>query len=634
MSAQAPADPLTSLLALPLAMGQQMMEQMLAVTPCAAAQAPGAAHPLLDPENAMQWAAITARLQGMWFDDGLAKAFKAAAPDGMAIPPAIVEMMAGWARQIPLVDPQSQDKLVADSVALWEGVLAQWGIGPKADPANADEPPALPRKDRRFANAAWRETPYFTLVHQTYLILADQITAMADRIEGLDPARHEQLRFITRTLVDAMSPDHFPLTNPQVIEKAIETQGDSLVKGMEHLARDLESGQLTHADKRAFKLGENIAATPGKVVLRTRLFELLHYTPTTPKVDAVPLVIFPPWINRFYILDLNPQKSFVKWALDQGLSVFIVSWKSADASMADVIWDDYIAAQIEAVDCIRERLDVPAVHTIGYCVAGTTLAATLAILARRGEAGKVASATFFTAQVDFEKAGDLRNFIDDEQLAAMASLAKDGVMDGRFLAATFNLLRPNDLIWSYVLRNYLLGEDYPAFDLLYWNGDTTNLPALWHQSYLRDLYQHNLLIRPDALSACGTPIDLARITTPAFIQAGREDHIAPMESVWRLARALPHAPHRFVLAGSGHIAGVVNPPASKKYQYWTCADEPETLADFMKGATETPGSWWPLWIDWLRSISAEQVPATGKRKPGGRGDKVLGEAPGEYVRQP
>ena len=606
-------DPMAGLLTLPFQIGQQILDQMTAA-----------------PDAGAPWAQIAQQVQNLW----PGSQGETASHTAGTLPPAMTQMMEEWARQIPLVKPETQERLVADSLALWEGVLAQWGVGPGAGAPEASGTPALPKHDRRFADAAWRETPFFTLVHQTYLILAEQITAMSEGVEGLDPARKAQLQFMTRTLVDALSPDHFPMTNPLVIEKAMETQGQSLVKGMEHLLADVQAGKLSHTDTSQFELGRNIACTPGKVVHRTPMFELIQYTPTTQTVGAVPLLIFPPWINRFYILDLNPKKSFVQWALDQGISVFLVSWKSADASLADVEWDDYIAAQIEAIDVVRARLKVPAVHTIGYCVAGTTLAATLAILARRGEAAKVASATFFTAQVDFERAGDLKNFIDDQQMAMLAALAQDGVVDGRYLAATFNLLRPNDLIWSYVLRNYLLGEDYPAFDLLYWNGDTTNLPAKWHQSYLRNLYRDNLLVVPDAMSACGTPIDLTQITTPCYIQAGREDHIAPPESVWRLTRHLTKAPFTFLLAGSGHIAGVVNPPAAKKYQFWTCEGTPASLADFVAGAQETPGSWWPHWAQWLRDVAPETVPAKGKRVPGGRGDKVLGDAPGDYVRMP
>ena len=624
ITSKATPDPLTLMLTLPWQVAQQALDQLLTVSPA----------PITDPKDAAQWADITARLHEMWQSFQGEEALAAATPQ-LAGDAATgwVKLMERWSQQIPLVQPETQAKLLADGISLWEGVLAQWGVGAKPAPADGDKSPTPPRPDKRFANPAWRDQPVFALVSQTYLMLADQITTMVDGVSGLDPAKQAQLRFATRALVDALSPDHFPLTNPLVIEKALDTHGESLVTGFEHLLSDLRRGQLTHTNTEAFKVGENIAATPGKVVHRAPLFELIQYSPTTDRVVEAPLLIFPPWINRFYILDLNPKKSFVKWAVDQGLTVFMVSWKSADASMADVGWDDYIAAQIEAIEVVRARLNVPSVHTIGYCVAGTTLAATLAILARRGEADKVASATFFTAQVDFEQAGELKNFIDDQQLATMASLATDGVMDGRYLAAAFNLLRGQDLIWNYVLHNYLLGEAYPAFDLLYWNGDTTNLSAKWHQAYLRDLYRDNRLVVPDSLTACGTPIDLTRIVTPCYIQAGREDHIAPPESVWRLTRQLTHAPHTFVLAGSGHIAGVVNPPAAGKYQFWTGDGTAPSLEAFVTGAKETPGSWWPHWLSWLRGQVPGEVPAKGKRVPGGRGDKGLGDAPGTYVRQ-
>jgi polyhydroxyalkanoate synthase len=349
-------------------------------------------------------------------------------------------------------------------------------------------------------------------------------------------------------------------------------------------------------------------------------------------VLETPLVIFPPWINRFYVLDLRPEKSFINWAVDQGLSVFVVSWKSADASMKEVTWDDYVTAQIDAIDTIRDALGVDGVHAIGYCVAGTTLAATLAVLAARGEAEKVRSATFFTAQVDFAQAGDLRLFVDDEQLKLIESLSPDGFLDGRYMAATFNLLRGRDLIWNYVTNNYLLGQDYAPFDLLHWNGDTTNLPAKWHLSYLTDLYRDNLLVQPGALSVAGTPIDLTRVTTPAYVQAGREDHIAPAESVWKITDHFA-GPLKFVLAGSGHIAGVVNPPAAGKYRYWTNDVPAKTLDAFVAGAKETRGSWWPDWIGWIREHGDKEVPAKGARRPGTGKLTAIEDAPGSYVRQ-
>ncbi len=580
-----------------------------------------------------QWTDVTQRLQTMWLEFQQEQAGKASAnPMAEMMDPARWAGMAeAWYRQMPLANPETQKRLWDDGVALWSGVLGQYGIGPKAGETDGDRP-ELPRKDRRFADPKWREQPYFAVIHQTYLMLAEQIQAMADNVEGLDPERKDQLRFATRALVEALSPANFLLTNPQVLERTIEQRGENLVKGMEHLLGDLRRGQLTHVDPDAFKLGENIATTPGKVVHRAPLYELIQYSPTTENVLATPLVIFPPWINRFYILDLSPAKSFIRWAVEQGITVFVASWKSADESMAEVVWDDYIRAEIDAFDTIRERLGVESVHAIGYCVAGTTLAAALAILARRGEADKVKSATFFTAQVDFEKAGELKLFIDDQQIDTISKLAaKHGYLDGRYMALTFNLLRGNDLIWNYVVNNYLLGNDYPAFDLLHWNGDTTNLPAKWHQSYLRDLYRDNRLVIPDAMSADGTPIDLTRIKTSTYIQAGREDHIAPAESVWRMTRHL-RGPQTFVLAGSGHIAGVVNPPSAKKYQYWTNPAATDSFESFVAGAEETPGSWWPHWLGWLHAQDGTQTPAKGKRIPGSKGDKVLEDAPGTYVK--
>lgn len=554
--------------------------------------------------GATDWTKVGERLQGLWqdFQQGQRQA-----PGGAQW----LALVSSWTA--------SQQRLIDESASLWRRALGQ------------EEGTELPRQDRRFADPKWREQPLYAMLHQTYLMLAEQVLGAVDKLAGIEPEKHEQLRFAARTLIEALSPDHFPLTNPLVIDRAIETKGESLVKGMEHLIADLSRGQLTHTDPEAFKLGENIAVTPGKVVHESRLFQLIQYTPTTDKVLAVPLVIFPPWINRFYILDLNPGKSFVRWAAEQGITVFMVSWKSADASMADVTWDDYVRAQIEAIDTIRARLGVPAVHAIGYCVAGTTLAATLAVLARRGEADKVKSATYFTAQVDFEKAGELKHFVDDSQIATLASLSPEGFLDGRYMAATFNLLRGNDLIWNYVINHYLLGQDYPAFDLLHWNGDTTNLPAKWHQAYLKDLYRDNRLVIADNLSADGTPIDLGRIETPSFVQAGREDHIAPPESVWRSTGHF-NGPVHFVLAGSGHIAGVVNPPRANKYQYWTNDRPAASLEEFVAGATEHAGSWWPHWLEWLREQDGTMVPAKGKRVPGGKNDPIIEDAPGRYVR--
>ena len=578
------------------------------------------------------WAEYAAQVADLWGGGGAGRETEPKAAGASPGDPAAWRgLVDAWYKALPLADAETNRALVEDSLKLWNSVLAQYGIGTETGGTGGEV--QLPRQDPRFADPRWRDQPVFAVLHQSYLLLAEQLQQQVERIEGLEPARKDQLRFTMRTLIEALSPANFALTNPVVLERTLETRGENLAQGMEHLLADIRNGQLTHSDRSAFEVGRNIANTPGKVVYENELYQLIQYTPTTEKVLATPLVIFPAWINRFYILDLSPKKSFVRWAVEQGISLFLVSWKSADASMAEIVWDDFIRAQIEAIDVVRERLKVPSVHTIGYCVAGTTLAATLAVLARRGESHKVASATFLTAQVDFASPGDLKVFADETQLALVDQVAADGYLDGRFMAATFNLLRSSDLIWNYVIKNYLLGEEYPAFDLLYWNGDTTNLPAKWHRCFVRDLYCNNLLSTPDALSADGTPIDLGRIDVPCYVQAGREDHIAPAPSVWKLTYLLKSAPVTFLLAGSGHIAGVINPPAGGKYQYWTNAGNPATLEEFMATATETPGSWWPHWLDWVHGLGADMVPATGKRVPGGRGDRVIEDAPGRYVTQ-
>ncbi len=607
----------------------------------------------MDASELGEWAKAGSQLQQMWLDfmgHQARIAAQKAEGEGMSLgnmldPARWLMISQGMLKQMPKGLFDAQAKLAQDSFEVWQSVLGRMGAGLSgglpggftggADGGSTASPtaalPDLPRKDRRFADPAWQENPAFALLHQTYLMLTEYFRQSVQSMEGIDSEKRKQLEFAVNALAEAMSPGNFLLTNPVVMKRTIETRGQNLVKGMEHLINDLKRGQLTHTDPDAFKLGENLASTPGKVVHETPLYQIIQYNPTTSEVFEVPLVIFPPWINRFYILDLNEKKSFIKWAVDQGLTVFVVSWRSADETIADVVWDDYIRAQIEVIDHVRTRLKVEHVHTIGYCVAGTTLAATLAILARRGEADKVKSATFFTAQVDFERSGDLKHFIDDTQLELIDNLSPEGYLDGRYLAATFNALRGKDLIWNYVVNNYLLGDDYPAFDLLHWNGDVTNLPSKWHNQYLRDLYRDNKLVEPDALEADGTPIDLRRVSVPTYVQAGREDHIAPAESVWRITEHFT-GPLEFLLAGSGHIAGVVNPPAARKYQYWTGDSQAQTLEAFVKDASEHPGSWWPHWLDWLGQRDSAKVPATGKRKPGGRGDKIIEDAPGRYVK--
>lgn len=556
------------------------------------------------------WTAVLGRAQQMLMEHGLPTA-----PAPMS--------MSGWPD--PMGMARAGADFWADTMKLWQRFL---------DPAHAEpyEEPAAHARDKRFKAAQWREEPIYDFLRQSYFLFADHMMKGVDALDGVDPRQKEKLRFVARGFVDALSPSNFPATNPQVMERILETRGESLLKGLGNMLQDMTKGQLTHTDSTAFELGRNIATTPGKVVKRTPLYELIHYAPTTDEVTTTPLLIFPPWINRFYILDLTAEKSFIRWAVEQGLSVFVVSWRSADASMKDIRWDDYVVnGQVDAIDTVRELLDVPSVHAIGYCVAGTTLAATLALLTAKGEAEKVASATFFTAQVDFSQAGDLSLFVDDKQLDLIRSVSGEGYMDGRYMAATFNLLRGRELIWNYVTANYLMGEDYPPFDLLHWNADVTNLPAGWHLSYLTDLYRDNRLVQAGAITIDNTPIDLGVVRTPSYVQAGREDHIAPAESVWRITHHFT-GPLRFVLAGSGHIAGVVNPPSAGKYQYWTNEAKVDSLADFVAGATETKGSWWPDWIRWIRAIDSSTVLAQGARVPGQGSLSALAEAPGQYVR--
>ncbi|MEA3015805.1 MAG: poly[(R)-3-hydroxyalkanoate] polymerase subunit PhaC [Sphingomonadales bacterium] len=592
---------------------------------------PGAAPPetALPPlptlEEMQHWTFVMGRAQQMMMEHlasqmgeaGSALAAPSAAPGG-PLP---------WAGLFP--DPA---KIAQAQVDMWTEGLAIWqrALGQRSEPTGEE---VKADGDRRFNAPQWRENPVFDMIRQSYLLISERLLGSVDALGGVDDRQREKLRFATRAFVDAMAPSNFAATNPLVIERALETKGESLLKGLENMLRDLSKGQLTHTDPEAFEVGRNIAVTPGKVVKRTPLYELIQYGPTTGEVHATPLIIFPPWINRYYILDLNPKKSFIRWAVEQGLTVFVASWKSADETLAETTLDDYVlAGQVDAIDTVRDLLGVPSVHVIGYCVAGTTLACTLALLAARGEADKVASATFFTAQVDFSEAGDLNLFVSDEMIRMIeqASAGK-GYMDGRYMAATFNMLRGRDLIWSYVANNYLLGEDYPPFDLLHWNGDMTNLPAKWHQAYLRDFYKDNKLVRPGAIEIDGTPIDLRKVETPTYVQSGREDHIAPARSVWKITEHF-RGPIRFVLAGSGHIAGVVNPPEAQKYQYWTNEEKVGTLDEFIAGATETRGSWWPDWIAWIGAQGEKKVPAKGARVPGKGKLKAIEDAPGSYVK--
>src|SRR5690349_8515744 len=445
-------------------------------------------------------------------------------------------LMEFWAEQmksgqpIPSWSPSAfefgEDSAASDPMALmsagaqaWAKGFETWGKmlgGVTAAPA-ADE---KDRKDRRFAAPEWRDNPIFDTIRQTYLRVSDQLLGTVDEIDGLDRDAREKIRFVTKSFVDAMSPSNFALTNPQVLKRTLETRGENLLKGLANMLKDIAAGQVTQTKPGVFEVGRNLATTPGKVIKQTQLYQLIQYMPTTDEVLKTPVVIFPPWINRFYILDLSPEKSFVKWCVDHGVSLFMVSWKSADETIADSTLDDYVMrGQVDAIDTVRDLLGVESVHTIGYCVAGTTLAATLGYLHAQRQQAKVKSATFLTAQVDFSLAGDLKLFTGDETMALLEELTRDkGYLDGRYMAATFNLLRGRDLIWNYVVNNYLMGEEPAPFDLLHWNSDTTNLPAKWHRDYLEDLYTQNKLIKNGGIDVAGTPIDIGKVKTATYVQ--------------------------------------------------------------------------------------------------------------------
>lgn len=488
-------------------------------------------------------------------------------------------------------------------------------------------------KDKRFRDPEWSANPAFALLRDTYLATSQFLTTLVDHADGVDEETKRKAAFFMKQAVDAASPSNFLITNPAALKAMLETHGESLVKGMENFAEDLKRGHgqlaITQTDLNAFKLGENIATTPGKVIFRNGLIEILQYAPTTQVTLETPLLIFPPWINKFYIMDLQPKNSMIKWLVDQGVTVFLASWINPDADMAEKTFEDYMRDGILAgVQAVQDATGVEKVNTVGYCIGGTLLAATLGYMAARGD-DRINSATFFASQSDFEFAGDLKVFTDDAGIRYLQDRvdAQGGLLDAQAMADTFNALRSNDLIWSYVVDNYYLGKKPPPFDLLYWNSDQTRMPRALHMFYLRRFYHDNAMAKGE-LSLLGERIDLKRVKTPIFMQSSREDHIAPAKSVYASAK-LFGGPVEFLMAGSGHIAGVINPPSANKYQHWTNPALPATLDDWLAGAVEHPGSWWPHWRAWLGRLSGPMVPA---RTPGDGALKPLGDAPGEYVR--
>ena len=456
---------------------------------------------------------------------------------------------------------------------------------------------------------------------------------MAQGTEGLTPKTSQKVDFYTRQFVDAMSPTNFLMTNPEVLRRTAESGGENLLKGLSNLLADLERGRgqlrIRMTDDSKFKVGENIAVTPGQGVFQNDLMQLIQYNPTTPKVLKRPLVIFPPWINKFYILDLRPRNSFVRWAVEQGHTVFVVSWVNPDGRLAEKGFEDYMTEGVyAALTAITQATGERQVNAIGYCLGGTLLATTLAHMAAKRDS-RIKTATFFVTMTDFEEAGELSVFIDEEQLHSLEEkMSKKGYLEGAEMATTFNMLRANDLIWSFVVNNYLMGQEPFPFDLLYWNDDSTRMPARMHSFYLRRMYQQNDLAKPGAIELLGQAIDLRRIKTPSYFVSTREDHIAPWKSTYRATQLL-QGPVRFVLAASGHIAGVVNPPDSGKYSHWVNEALPADPDAWFQGATELAGSWWPDWHRWVTGHGKDQVAA---RQPGDGGLEPIEPAPGSYVK--
>ncbi|HVZ02427.1 MAG TPA: class I poly(R)-hydroxyalkanoic acid synthase [Dongiaceae bacterium] len=533
-------------------------------------------------------------------------------------------------------DPQ---KLVQAQMSLWQDYMNLWQSTARRMMGQEAEPVIAPsRDDRRFKDAAWQDNQLFDFIKQSYLLTARWMQNTVSEVEGLDNKTAQKIDFYTRQFVDAMAPSNFVLTNPEVLRTTIESRGENLVKGLQHLLNDLERGKgklaISMTDYDAFEVGKNIAVTPGKVVFQNDLLQLIQYAPATAKVAKRPLLVIPPWINKYYILDLKPQNSFVKWAVEQGLTVFIVSWVNPDAKLAQKSFSDYmLEGPLAALDAIEQATGEKSANVIGYCLGGTLLAATLAYLAAKKKSDRIASATFFTSMVDFAEAGELGVFIDETQLESLeAKMNERGYLEGSEMATTFNMLRANDLIWSFVINNYLLGKEPFPFDLLYWNSDSTRMPAAMHSFYLRNMYQRNLLSRPGGIELDGVAIDLTTIKTPTLILSTREDHIAPWKSTYA-ATQLYQGPVKFVLAASGHIAGVVNPPTAMKYGHWVGAektgkDYPPSPDDWLAKAENRPGSWWPEWREWLRQYDDGEVPA---RKPGDGKLKPIEDAPGSYV---
>ena len=528
---------------------------------------------------------------------------------------------------------QQPEKLYEVQGKLWQQYSNIWQNSWSRAMGQTVEPVASPAKnDKRFKDKDWVENSIFDAMKQAYLVTTRAAHELVETADGVDPHTKQKAKFYVENIANAFSPTNSPLTNPEVIRATLASSGENLLKGMDKLENDLKKSngglRITQVDGTPFKLGENIAMTPGKVIFRNDVFELIQYSPQVSRTHEIPLLIVPPWINKYYILDLNEKKSFVKHAVENGLTVFIMSWVNANEEQGRKSFGDYMRdGFLKAVDVVTEATGSAKVNTIGFCIGGSLVATALAYMAAKGDK-RVNAATFFTTQVDFKDAGDLLVYVDDEQVKWIEGRMEDkGYLPGNRMADAFNLLRSNDLIWNYVVNNYMLGKDPAPFDLLYWNSDSTRMPAGVHSFYLRECYMHNKLSQGQMVFD-NVRIDLSKVKIPVYNLAAREDHIAPLPSVFKLGQYFG-GETTLVVSGSGHIAGVVNPPAAQKYQYWTNAKKTAKLEDWLKGAKETPGSWWPHWVDWITSKSGDKVTAP---VPGEGKFKALCDAPGEYVR--
>ncbi len=547
-------------------------------------------------------------------------------PDPLNIGSAFFEMTARLIAN-PVRLMHAQLGFWQDYMTLWQNTTRRI-LGIESKPVIEPSP-----SDRRFKHEDWNANEVFDFIKQSYLLSARFVQDVVKQTEGLSPETSRKVDFYSRQFVDAMSPSNFLLTNPEVLRKTAETGGENLLRGLNNLLADLERGRgrlkVKMTDMEAFRIGENIAVTPGKVIHQNSLRQLIQYTPTTKTTLKRPLLIIPPWINKFYILDLRPRNSFINWAVAQGHTVFVVSWANPDETLADKGFEDYLQEGVlDSLDAIEAATGEREINAIGYCLGGTLLGCALAYLAARGEE-RIRSATFFVSMLDFRESGEINVFIDEEQISLLEEkMSRRGYLEAEEMATTFNMLRANDLIWSFVVNNYLLGNEPFPFDLLYWNSDSTRMPAKMHSFYLRNMYRENLLARPGGISLLGVPIDLSRVTVPAYFLSTREDHIAPWRTTYYGARLL-RGPVHFVLAASGHIAGVVNAPGSGKYSHWINDTLAETPEQWLEGAAEIAGSWWPDWQRWITRLDATEVKA---RIPGKGKLKPIEDAPGSYVK--